>query len=86
MITITGYREVKYTELVEAIQAHKQNSGKSDMQIAIEIGVSTQNTVKNINNDEQIVSDKVLTNTMQSIDLEGIVVWNRGQKTYYIKD
>lgn len=86
MIKIAGYKEVSYTELVQAIKVSQNTIGKSDVQIAVEIGVGTPNTVKNAINDKQIVSDKVLTNIMQSIDLDGFVLSKDGNKTYYIKD
>lgn len=89
MIKITGYREVNYSQLIEAILASKKESGKSDVQIAADINVSTTNTVKNafrVDEYGQKVSDKVLTNIMQSVDLDGFVLSIKGGKYYYIQD
>jgi hypothetical protein len=89
MIKITGYREVNYSQLIEAILASKKESGKSDVQIAADINVSTTNTVKNafrVDEYGQKVSDKVLTNIMQSVELDGFVLSIKGGKYYYISD
>lgn len=89
MIKITGYREVSYSQLIEAILASKKEIGKSDLKIAAEINVSTTNTVKNafrVDEYGQKVSDKVLTNIMQSVDLDGFVLSIKGGKYYYIQD
>lgn len=89
MIKITGYREVNYSQLIEAILASKKESGKSDVQIAADINVSTTNTVKNafrVDEYGQKVSDRVLTNIMQSVELDGFVLSIKGGKYYYISN
>ena len=55
------------------------------MYIAYEIGVKTPATVRNaFNKEKQIVSDKVLTDIMDTVKINGFVVYHRGEKKYFI--
>lgn len=87
MIKITGYKEIAYLDLIAVLGEYQKDSGKSDVQVAAEIDVKTQATVKNaFNKEAQIVSDKVLTDIMKSIGIEGFVLWSNGTKQYYVSN
>lgn len=86
MITIKGYRQVEYPDFQLALQKASNNSEKTTIQIAAEIGVGTVETARNAFSEEQKVSDKVLTAVMKSVGLSGFVVWIFGKKYYYIKN
>lgn len=85
MITITGYKEVSYTEFQSALHKAFVDSGKKEILIAAEIDVKTPATVNNtFDVDNQIVSDKVLTGVMESVGLNGCVVWENKERKYFI--
>lgn len=86
MIKIAGYKQVEYLKLLEVMEERQKESGKSDIQVAADINVNTSTTVKNAFAIEgQMVSDKVLTNIMESIGLNGFVLVFNGTKYYYIQ-
>lgn len=85
MITITGYKEVDYSSFQTALHKAFIDSGKKEILIAAEIDVKTPATVNNaFDTENQIVSDKVLTGVMQSIRLNGFVVWQNKERKYFI--
>lgn len=87
MMKITGYKEIVYEDLVGVLSKHQSEIGKSDIQVAAEIDVKTPATVKNaFNKDKQIVSDKVLTDIMACVELDGFVLCREGEKYYYVSN
>jgi len=86
MIPITGYKQVEYAEFKTALNDKFENSKKTKLLIASEIGVDSTNSVRNTFTDKkQTSSDKVLTSVMKAVGLSGFVLWVFGKKYYYIK-
>ena len=87
MIKIEGYKQVEYPEFVSVMEEHKKASQKPDIQIANEIQVKSSATVKNaFNKGTQMVSDKILTKVLSSINMDGFVLWNDGKANFYVGD
>lgn len=88
MIQIKGFKPYeKYSDLEEILVAAYENSGKTYVNIASDIGVKTHVTAMNVFNfEEQKVSDEVLSNAMKSIGVEGLIVYVEGVRVYYIKN
>lgn len=87
MITITGYKQIEYGELVKALNQQFVDSGKKEMEVALELQLSSANTIRNtFKEDGQIVSDKVLTGVMKSVGLTGCVAYFEGERLYYISN
>lgn len=83
---IKGYKPTEYAELQKSISEVFKVSGKSLIDLAAEVGVTTTNTIHStINSDSQIVSDKVLTKVCESLNLGAFVLWINGEKHYFIK-
>lgn len=83
-----NYTEVPYkefiTELKSKYDSNRKETDRTEVDIAVCIGKSHM-TVRNcISFQEQVVSDKILTNLMKCIDLKGKIEWNMGEKHYYI--
>lgn len=86
MITITGYKQVGYSEFQAALHKANADTKKSPLQIAADLNLGTVETARNAFKDTQVVSDKVLTGVMKSVGLSGFVIWIFGKKYYYIKN
>lgn len=85
MITINGYKQFTYTEFLKTLRVQHERSGKKEMKIALDIDVKSPATILNaFNEEEQIVSDKVLTKIMKSIGLAGFIVWDNGKRFYLL--
>lgn len=86
MIKVIDYKEVDYSAFQKALDHYFDKSELTALEIAIKVGVKTTATIKNaFRKDAQIVSDEVLTKIMSIIKLEGFVLWEKGQRCYYIK-
>jgi len=84
-MNITGFKQVTYNQL-QAIIMKEKSPEVSDAQIAVALGVKTTQTVKNaFQKDEQKVSDELLTSLISIIGITGIVVWEKGRKSYFVK-
>jgi len=87
MIKIEGYKQVEYLDFVSIMEEHKKASQKPDIQIAADIEVKSPATVKNaFNKGTQMVSDKILTKVLSSINMDGFVLWNDGKANFYVGD
>lgn len=83
---LRGYQKVSYNRLQSELRKAWEDSGKSDLELAIELEVKSATTAKNaFQPDNQIVSDEILTKVFNSIGLSAYVVWENGQRNYYIK-
>lgn len=86
MIQVNDYRQVSFSAFQKEMDAHFDKSELKDIEIALAVGVKSTATVRNaFRKDAQIVSDEVLTNIMQTIKLEGFVLWKNGKRFYYIR-
>mgnify|MGYP001281065615 CR=1 FL=1 len=85
MIQINNYKQVTYSAFQKALDSQFEKSELKEIEIALKVGVKTTATVKNaFRKDMQIVSDEVLTKIMETIKLEGFVLWINGKRFYYI--
>jgi hypothetical protein len=86
MIQVNDYRQVNFSAFQKEMDSHFDNSKLKDIEIALAVGVKSTATVRNaFRKDAQVVSDEVLTNIMQTIKLDGFVLWNKGKRFYYIR-
>ena len=86
MITIQGYKNLSYRDFQLALHKALTDSEKSTLQVAAQINVKAEQTVKNsFRTDMQAVSDEVMTNVMKAVGLSGFVIWIFGTRYYYVK-
>jgi hypothetical protein len=86
MIQVNDYRQVNFSAFQKEMDFHFDNCELKDIEIALAVGVKSTATVRNaFRKDAQVVSDEVLTNIMQTIKLDGFVLWNKGKRFYYIR-
>jgi hypothetical protein len=86
MIQVNDYRQVNFISFQKEMDAHFDKCELKDIEIALAVGVKSTATVRNaFRKDAQVVSDEVLTNIMQTIKLDGFVLWNKGKRFYYIR-
>lgn len=84
---IKGYKPTPYADLQKNISDTFLASGKTMLELAGEVGVTTTNTVHSaINSTNQVVSDKVLTKVFESLNLPAFVLWINGEKHYFVKN
>lgn len=82
----TDYRQVSYSAFQKEMDLYFDKCELKDIEIALAVGVKTTATVKNaFRKDTQIVSDEVLTKIMETIKLDGFVLWKTGKRFYYIR-
>lgn len=87
MIEITGYKQIPYKEFQDELGARYKSTGMTLLQLTQKIKVKSIQTAKNVFVREmQMVSDEVLTKTMKSVGLDGLVTWMAGKKYFYIKN
>lgn len=82
-----GLRKVEYNELQDALQKKHSLSGKTNAEIAVKVGVNNTVSVNNaFNKEKQTVSDALLTRVMDAVEFEGVVVWDKGERIYFVKN
>ncbi len=87
MIKVEGYKIVEYLELQKKLHNAFEQSEKNHIQIAVEVGIKSSLTIKNaFNLDEKSVSDKVLTQVMKNVGVDGFIVWVKGERRYYLSN
>ncbi len=85
MIKIPDYNQVPYSVFKNLLKKRFEESGKLDIQVAVDIKVKAANTIQNaINAPKQKVSDKVLSGVMKSVGFDGFVLWGTTGRQYYI--
>lgn len=86
MIQVADYRQVSFSTFQKEMDSHFEKSELKDIEIAIVVGVKSTATVRNaFRKDAQVVSDEVLTKIMETIKLDGFVLWNKGKRFYYVR-
>ncbi len=87
METIKGYTKLNYSNFQRFLHRAFVDSGKREMEIALEINLNSPNTIRNaFHITQQTVSDKVLTNIMTSLGLDGFIVWDKGERQYFVSN
>lgn len=87
MITVKGYKEVEFIYFQSTLYNAYKRSGKTYFQVAGDIEVNSTQTPANAltAKSEQIVSDDILSRVMNSVGLDGFIVWALGKRTYFLK-
>lgn len=88
MITVSGYKLVTLVELQKELQKiyAVYRETKNEMHLAICLGAGTTQTVRNsFRLDRQVVSDSTMTKLFSCLNLDAIIVWEKGKRYYYIK-
>jgi hypothetical protein len=82
-----GYKKVDYKELQDALNERYSKLNRPDIEIAMEAGLQSTVSVKNaLNKETQVASDNLLTKIMKVLDFKGVVLWDSGERNYYIKN
>lgn len=85
MIKIPEYNQVPYTVFRNVLKKQFEDSGKLDIQIALDIKVKTSKTIQNaITAPKQKVSDKALSKIMKAVGMDGVLLYINGSRQYYI--
>lgn len=83
---IKGYKPIPYKELQKDLKRVFDESGKSLIDLAAAAEVTTTNTASSaINAEDQVVSDRVLTNIFQCLNFGAFILWINGEKYYFVK-
>lgn len=86
MIQVNNYKNVTFSAFQKEMDSHFEKSGLKDIEIALAVKVKTTATVRNaFRKDTQMVSDEVLTKIMETIKLDGFVLWKNGKRYYYVR-
>jgi len=79
MIQVNDYRQVSFSAFQKEMDTHFDKC-------ELAVGVKSTATVRNaFRKDAQVVSDEVLTKIMETIKLDGFVLWNNGKRYYYVR-
>ena len=85
MIQVNNYKQVSFAAFQKEMDSHFDKCELKDIEIALAVDVKSTATVRNaFRKDAQIVSDEVLTKIMETIKLDGFVLWKNGKRYYYI--
>lgn len=86
MITIKNYKQVKYSEIIDLLKEAKNMSGKNDFEIALELKIKSQTTIRNLTCEyAQKVSDEKLSSFMSLLGLSAAIVYVNGERMYFVK-
>ena len=86
MIQVNDYRQVSFSAFQKEMDTHFDKCELKDIEIALAVGVKSTATVRNaFRKDAQVVSDEVLTKIMETIKLDGFVLWNNAKRYYYVR-
>jgi len=83
---IDGFKKIDYNTLQQEIKRVYNSEEVPEIQIAAQINVKSVQTVKNAFIPEnQVVSDEVMTNVLKALGLNSFIIWQNGERNYYIK-
>lgn len=83
---IKGYKETQFQELQSRLNSAYKSSGKNIMELALAANVTTDQSVRFVlKNPTQNMSDKVLTMVANALDVNIFILWQNGEKHYFIK-
>ena len=86
MIFVKGYKNVGYLTFKELLSIKLKKSGKKNIDLATSLELSSPETIRVVfKRETQTVSDTVLTKLMNTLKVDGFVLWNKGIRYYYIK-
>lgn len=84
---ITGYKKVNYDQLQrELLKGRANKQDVHEINLAAAIDVKSVGTIRNCFDEErQTVSDEVMTKLFKELELDGIILWQNGERNYLIK-
>lgn len=84
---IDGFKKVDYKTLQAELSKAHNPSELPAIQIAAKVKVNSVQTIWNaFNIQKQTVSDAVLTNVLDVVGIECVIIWQKGERNYYIKN
>lgn len=84
---IDGFKKVDYGTLQTELKKANSAADIPALKIAAQINVNSVQTVWNaFNIEKQSVSDEVLSNVLDVLGIESFIVWQKGERNYYIKN
>lgn len=84
MEVINGYEKVTYPELQTEIKA-RLNGKKNNVEVASELGLKSVQTVLNIFNEKQIVSDDLLRKVFEVAGLKAMIIYDTTGRNYFME-
>jgi hypothetical protein len=86
-MAVKEFKRVSYKELQDSIHEKRTKKKISDFELAMRLGGKSSQTVRNaLNVTEHIASDKLLTQLMKAVGVNGKVEWIEGVRYYSIKN
>ena len=76
MEVIKGFNKITYNDLQVEIKERLKELGKSDVDVAASAAIKSVQSIKNIYNDEQIVSDELLTKVFEIAGVKAAIVYD----------
>lgn len=84
---IDGFKKIDYPSLQAEMRKVYRPEETPEIVLATQINVKSVQTVKNaFNEDEQVVSDEVLSNILKELGIISIIGWSNGERNYYIQN
>lgn len=78
-------KKVSYEELQTALQQAYKDADTNDVSVAYSIGVTSTLTIRNaFDTEKQKVSDEVMTGIFKNLGFNGLIVWEKGERNYYV--
>ena len=85
MDNISKYKEVKYSEFISELNLKFKESELTAIKLADNCKLKSTMTVNNaLKKDKQIASDSVVTKIMDFTNLDGFILYNKGERKYYL--
>jgi len=85
MNNLEKYKQIKYSEFISELNLKFKESELSAIKLADKCKLKSTVTVSNaFKKDKQIVSDLVVTKIMEFLNLDGFILWNKGEKKFFI--
>lgn len=82
-----GFKQISLPELQSELKNGYKKSGKTYFELAVDMGIKSTTTIQNLlTSEKQIVSDEMLTKFINLLGINAIVMWQDGERNYYIKN
>ncbi len=83
---IKGYKPVPYSDFAKGLKDAFDSSGKNYPELAVAAEVNSTQTIKNaFQTEDQIVSDQLMTKILDSLNMNGFILYLKGEKYYFVK-
>lgn len=85
MNNLENYKQIKYSEFISELNLKFKESELSAIKLADKCKLKSTVTVSNaFKKDKQVVSDSVVTKIMELLNVDGFILWNKGEKKFFI--